>query len=300
MKNLKRKYDKVYYTNFIHSEFIKDILLKTKWENCDINTFSLMYLMGLSNTYYREIVPKLKEEYIVVLDRYIYTIISKNIVSSEVKNDKWINKCLEIFRRPDIKIFIDTSIDECLKRKNHEDKIILFLGFITELKGVFDIPDIAKKIIERNRNVKFVLAGSGEIEKLQAIVEEKGISQYFSFPGWVKKERKEKLLQEADLFFLPSYTEGMPMSILEAMGYGLPIVATNVGGIPQLVENGKNGYMVEPGKIDDFAKVILELTGNDELIYRMGKESIEKAYEKYSLEKHLEKVCKLYEKSMDE
>ena len=51
------------------------------------------------------------------------------------------------------------------------------------------------------------------------------------------------------------------MSILEAMGYGLPIVATNVGGIPQLVENGKNGYMVEPGKIDDFAKVILELTG---------------------------------------
>ena len=159
---------------------------------------------------------------------------------------------------------------------------------------------IAKKIIERNRNVKFVLAGSGEIEKLQAIVEEKGISQYFSFPGWVKKERKEKLLQEADLFFLPSYTEGMPMSILEAMGYGLPIVATNVGGIPQLVENGKNGYMVEPGKIDDFAKVILELTGNDELIYRMGKESIEKAYEKYSLEKHLEKVCKLYEKAMDE
>lgn len=186
------------------------------------------------------------------------------------------------------------------EEKNHEDKIILFLGFITELKGVFDIPDIAKKIIERNRNVKFVLAGSGEIEKLQAIVEEKGISQYFSFPGWVKKERKEKLLQEADLFFLPSYTEGMPMSILEAMGYGLPIVATNVGGIPQLVENGKNGYMVEPGKIDDFAKVILELTGNDELIYRMGKESIEKAYEKYSLEKHLEKVCKLYEKAMDE
>ena len=187
-----------------------------------------------------------------------------------------------------------------MKRKNHQDKIILFLGFITELKGVFDIPDIAKKIIERNRNVKFVLAGSGEIEKLQAIIEEKGVSQYFSFPGWVKNEKKEKLLQEADLFILPSYTEGMPMSILEAMGYGLPIVATNVGGIPQLVENGKNGYMVEPGNIDDFAKVILELIGNDELIYCMGKESIEKAYEKYSLEKHLEKVCKLYEKAMDE
>ena len=90
------------------------------------------------------------------------------------------------------------------------------------------------------------------------------------------------------------------MSILEAMGYGLPIVTTNVGGIPQLVENGKNGYMIDPGKIDDFAKVILELIGNDELIYCMGKESIEKAYEKYSLEKHLEKVCKLYENVLRE
>lgn len=219
-----------------------------------------------------------------------------------VLSEEWKNN-LQVVKTNTSKVVIEnysTIHKECLKRKNHQDKIILFLGFITELKGVFDIPDIAKKITERNRNVKFVLAGSGEIEKLQAIIEEKGVSQYFSFPGWVKNEKKEKLLQEADLFFLPSYTEGMPMSILEAMGYGLPIVATNVGGIPQLVENGKNGYMVEPGKIDDFAKVILELTGNDELIYRMGKESIEKAYEKYSLEKHLEKVCKLYEKAMDE
>ena len=219
-----------------------------------------------------------------------------------VLSEEWKNN-LQVVKTNTSKVVIENySIihKEFLKRKNHQDKIILFLGFITELKGVFDIPDIAKKIIERNRNVKFVLAGSGEIEKLQAIIEEKGVSQYFSFPGWVKNEKKEKLLQEADLFFLPSYTEGMPMSILEAMGYGLPIVATNVGGIPQLVENGKNGYMVEPGSIDDFAKVILELIGNDELIYCMGKESIEKAYEKYSLEKHLEKVCKLYEKAMDE
>lgn len=126
MKNLKEKYDRVFYTNFIHSEFIKDILLKTKWENCDINTFSLMYLMGLSNTYYREIVPKLKEQYIVVLDRYIYTIISKNIVSNEIKNDKWINSCLEIFRKPDIKIYIDTSISECLKRKKENTQYLSY------------------------------------------------------------------------------------------------------------------------------------------------------------------------------
>ena len=148
--------------------------------------------------------------------------------------------------------------------------------------------------------MKFILAGSGEIEKLQAIIEEKGISQYFSFPGWVRKEEKENLLKNADIFLLPSYTEAMPMSILEAMGYGLPIVTTNVGGIPQLVEDGKNGYMTDPGNIDSFVKAILKLISNNELIYDMGKKGIEKAYEKYSLEKHLEKVCKLYENVLGE
>ena len=61
------------------------------------------------------------------------------------------------------------------------------------------------------------------------------------------------------------------------------------------MEEGKNGYMTEPGNIDCFVNVILELIENDELIYSMGKESIEKAYENYSLEKHLHKLCKLYE-----
>lgn len=219
-----------------------------------------------------------------------------------VLSEEW-KKNLEVVKTKTPKIVIEnysTIHKECLKRKNHQDKIILFLGFITELKGCFNIPDIAKKVIEQNANVKFILAGSGEIEKLQDILEEKGISQYFSFPGWVRKEEKENLLKNADIFLLPSYTEAMPMSILEAMGYGLPIVTTNVGGIPQLVEDGKNGYMTEPGNIDGFVKAILKLFGNDELIYDMGKEGIEKACEKYSLEKHLEKVCTLYENILGE
>lgn len=219
-----------------------------------------------------------------------------------VLSEEWKDN-MQVVKTKTPKIVIEnysTIHRECLKRKNHQKKNILFLGFITELKGCFDVPEIAKKVIAENENVKFILAGSGQTKKLQEIVAEKGISQYFAFPGWVKKDEKETLLKNADIFFLPSYTEAMPMSILEAMGYGLPIVSTNVGGIPQLVEEGRNGYMVDPGKKDDFAEVILELIGNDELIYYMGKESIKKAYTKYSLEKHLEKLCKLYENVLEE
>ncbi len=214
-----------------------------------------------------------------------------------VLSEEWKNN-LDVVKTKTRKIVIEnysTIHKECLQRKNHQDKIILFLGFITKLKGCFDIPDVAKKVIEQNPNVRFILAGSGEVENLRYIIEEKGISKFFSFPGWVKMEEKEQLLKNSDIFLLPSYTEAMPMSILEAMGYGLPIVATNVGGIPQLVEEGQNGYMAEPGNIDGFVKAILKLISSDELIYDMGRVGIEKAEKNYSLEKHIEKICALYE-----
>ena len=84
-----------------------------------------MYFMGLSNTYYREILPRLRQEYIVVLDRYIYTIISKNIVFNSL-NEEWIKNCSKIFRKPDLKIFLDASVEECLKRKNSDNEILSY------------------------------------------------------------------------------------------------------------------------------------------------------------------------------
>ena len=124
-KKLKEIKKNVYCINFIHSEFLKNILLKTKWENCDTITFSFMYLMGLSNVYYREIVPKLKEECIIILDRYIYTVLSKALIDSKIKKE-WIENCVSIFRKPDIKIFIDTPVEECLRRKSIENKYLSY------------------------------------------------------------------------------------------------------------------------------------------------------------------------------
>lgn len=184
---------------------------------------------------------------------------------------------------------------DSLRQKNHIRKKILFLGFITELKGCLDIPEIACKIIRKCNNVEFILAGTGNVEEIKKILYRKKIDGYFSFPGWVRNEKKDNLFKEADIFFLPSYTEAMPMSILEAMGYGLPIVASDVGGIPQLIENGKNGFMSTPGDIDGFASNLLTLIKNSNLSYEMGKYSMKKLYKEYSLENHLEKIIRLYE-----
>ena len=123
-RKLKEKYSKVYVGNFIHSDFIKDILLRTKYENCDEYTFTFMYLMGLTNFFNCEIAEKLNDGYIVVLDRYIDTIKSKALIKNI--DNKWLNNILSIYRKPDINIFIDTLPNICLERKKKDNEKLSF------------------------------------------------------------------------------------------------------------------------------------------------------------------------------
>lgn len=171
---------------------------------------------------------------------------------------------------------------------------ILFLGEIGARKGCYDIPTVVEKVSKVIPNVKFVLAGMGDIEQINTLFEEKGVSQNVEFPGWVRGESKDQLLRESDIFFLPSYNEGMPMAILDAMGYGLPIISTNVGGIPQIVQQDKNGYTFEPGDTDGFANYMIELLLNKERLYKFGECSYEIVKEKFSLKLHLQSLEELY------
>lgn len=84
------------------------------------------------------------------------------------------------------------------------------------------------------------------------------------------------------------------MALLEAMAYGLAIVTTNVGGIPKLIEQGKDGFTCEPGDIHGIAKKVIELLEDDEKRARLGVTARKKAEIHYSLEKHIEKLCDLY------
>lgn len=121
---------------------------------------------------------------------------------------------------------------------------ILFLGAINKMKGCYDMVDVIERVSKEVPNVRMIVAGYGEIEQVKEKIKEKNLSDRFIFPGWVRDNEKDELLKTSDIFFLPSYTEGMPMSILDAMGYGLPIVSTNVGGIPKIVHDGENGLCV--------------------------------------------------------
>ena len=172
---------------------------------------------------------------------------------------------------------------------------VLFLGAINQMKGCYDMVDVTKRVAEVVPDVKMVVAGAGEIEQVTSKATAEGVAGHFVFPGWVRGEQKEKLLKESDIFFLPSYTEGMPMSVLDAMGYGLPIVSTNVGGIPRIVHEGENGFLREPGDMTGFTETIIQILTDDSMRQNMGEQSLKIVKERYSLEKHIEEIEKVYE-----
>ena len=100
--------------------------------------------------------------------------------------------------------------------------------------------------------------------------EELGIADHVELLGWVRGEDKERLLATAVLYVLPSYNEGLPVSVLEAMAAGLPILTTPVGGIPEAVTDGVEGFLVEPGDVRTLADRLERLLADADLARRMG------------------------------
>ena len=216
-------------------------------------------------------------------------------------SDEWKERLSQIV--PESKIIVienysvlhEDALEERLQRPSNH--IVLFLGELGRRKGCYDIPEVAEKTLEKVPDARFVLAGEGTLEEEKAIKRlfaDKGIMEHVVFPGWVRGEEKDKLLRDADVFFLPSYNEGMPMAILDAMGYGLPIVSTNVGGIPKIVHDGENGYCCEPGETDGLARGLVNMLDSD----KSAKAAIMSmciVKEKYSLQSHLKRIAEVYQ-----
>ena len=176
-------------------------------------------------------------------------------------------------------------------------KQVLFLGELGERKGCFDIPAVLERVKRHCPDVKLVMAGDGEMESVKDAFREKGLLEAVSFPGWVRGREKERLLEESGIFLFPSYHEGMPMAILEAMAYGMGIVTTSVGGIPQLIQDGESGFLTTPGDTEAMAEAVERFLTNNDCLMTCGRAAREKAESEYSLEKHLAKLEAVYERA---
>ena len=177
-----------------------------------------------------------------------------------------------------IKVLNNTITPPVTKRVKRSTDILnlLYLGVIGQRKGIYDILNALKDNKEMfEGKVVLRIGGNQEEEKLQACINEYGLQGMVKFEGFVSGEKKIECLNWADVYILPSFNEGLPIGILEAMSYRHPIISTPVGGIPEVVKDGVNGIMVTPGNVQEIAKAISAFVGDKKLVEEYGMHSIE-------------------------
>lgn len=151
----------------------------------------------------------------------------------------------------------------------------LFLGRISENKGIWLLVDVIidhKKML--SGKCKFFIGGNGEKDKLEELISKNDLGNVIEYIGWVSDEKKNNYFNKANAYILPSYSEGLPISVLEAMSYGLPILSTNVGGIPEVVKDNVNGYLIHSGNKKELIDKILYIVNNQKELPFLGKNSM--------------------------
>ena len=177
-----------------------------------------------------------------------------------VLGNEWERRIFEIEPKTNIAVANNTvTIPSQVTNWNRNTFQILYLGVLIQRKGVHDLLD-SVSILKKNgklNNAQFVIAGTGEEEqKLKKKCSVLDLEDVIRFNGWTHGEQKWQLMLESQLLVLPSYNEGLPMAVLEAMSYGLPIVASDVGDMSAAVQEGVNGYLISPGNPDQISEAI--------------------------------------------
>ena len=169
---------------------------------------------------------------------------------------------------------------------------VLFLGDFSARKGVRDLLLAAPAVLAHHPGTRFMICGSNPPADVQTLA--RPLGEAVDFPGFVRGPEKLRLLQQATLLVLPSYAEGVPIAVLEGMAAGLPVVTTPVGGVPDIFEDGINGFLVSPGDPPALAQAIERLLDDPDQRQAMGKANRRKALDDFDVPIYVEQLMALY------
>jgi glycosyltransferase involved in cell wall biosynthesis len=172
---------------------------------------------------------------------------------------------------------------------------ILFLGHVENRKGIFELLAALSLLKDSFSYARLVVCGDGHLDLARKMADELGISSNVEFHGWVDADQKAEELTRASVFTLPSYDEGLPMAMLEAMAAKKAIVVTSVGGIPEVIRNGENGLLVPPGNTDTLAQALEEVLGNSLLREMLAKNAFRTIETRFSAPVVLGQLSRIYE-----
>ena len=235
--------------------------------------------------------------------------------------DVYFTQCLKLSQGQHCLLYNPVKIQEKLPdRDDHALVTFVFLGVLGPYKGAnapikknknnktFQIPTQNKGGFdciqafgflpeELRKKSRMIIAGSGDIQTANDLITSLQLNEFVSIRQWLDPEKRDELLLESDVFLLPSYNEGLPMSMLEAMAFGLPVIVTPVGGIPEIVSQGREGLFVQPGRIDEIAHTMEFLILNKQERGDMGIRASLRV-EPLRIEKYVDSLISLYKKAV--
>jgi len=171
---------------------------------------------------------------------------------------------------------------------------LLFLGRMGEHKGTDRILQAVARLPVAVRNrVRLYMAGDGEVEAVRQLAESLGLQAQVDIRHWIEGEEKQRWLQETNAFILPSRAEGLPMAMLEAMAYGKALIVSPVGGIPEFVLDGQEGFLVPPDDIEAISQAIATLAMHPEKCVQMG-EAARARVEPLDVKRYMERMQSIY------
>ena len=225
----------------------------------------------------------------------IYSKIDCIITPSKFLQDKLISGNLNYKRITTIHNFVNDSKEN---NNNNDNGYAFYFGRLSIEKGILNLVEAIKKI----DSGKLIIAGDGpERRKIENFVKRNKLEDRITLVGYLNQEQIREYIKKSKFIVLPSiWYENCPYSILEAMEIGKPIIGSRIGGIPELIEDEKNGFLYEYNNIDELATKMRLLLENDKLAQSQGKESRKLYEEKYSEEIYYNKIYKIYKSLLED
>lgn len=260
----------------VHSSLIEDI------KHYESRTFRNNVKAILTRTYYRSIIQRYLERSDTVIT------VSPSVLNELHKYYHPSDKTIEVIPNG-----IDT--DFFSPGLPHNNQRVLFVGRLGERKGVDDFIAAAELIGRERRNVEFFIVGEGPLRsQLERKSASSLIAQQIHFVGWKSRTEIRELYRSSAVFVFPSWYEAAPLTLLEAMACGLPIVSTPVGNAHELIQHNRNGLLVQVGKPEQIAEQVILLLQNEKFRNELGKQARATVERQYSVGESCRRTLDVY------
>ena len=163
---------------------------------------------------------------------------------------------------------------------------LVFIGWVEEFKGIYEIIEASLKLKNKRKKFHIYICGDGKgMKNLKKLIKKYGLEKFVTLLGWIDGRDKINILKNSDIFILPSWNEGLPNSMIEAMSSGLACIVSDVGALSYYIKHEENGLLIKPKCPDELASSIMKLIDDKILLKKISRNSFNFAMKNFTIKK---------------